>query len=117
MALSYVTSPAYHIIAEEDETKAAAIFEEGHYLQVEVAGALAGSDQPELAAEFLRFIATDGFQGVIPEAQWMFPAYPTDLPEGYAELNQPETSLLLSAEDAQARRADALAIWRDALSQ
>ncbi|RED14115.1 thiamine ABC transporter substrate binding subunit [Pontivivens insulae] len=117
MALSYVTSPAYHIIAEEDETKAAAIFEEGHYLQVEVAGALAGSDQPELAAEFLRFIATDGFQGVIPEAQWMFPAYPIDLPEGYAALNQPETSLLLSAEDAQARRADALAIWRDALSQ
>ncbi|MEM9899529.1 MAG: thiamine ABC transporter substrate-binding protein, partial [Pseudomonadota bacterium] len=32
MVLSFTTSPAYHIVAEEDETKAAAIFDEGHYL-------------------------------------------------------------------------------------
>ena len=30
MVLSYTTSPAYHLIAEEDDTKAAAIFPEGH---------------------------------------------------------------------------------------
>ena len=49
MVLSYTTSPAYHLIAEDDATKAAAPFTEGHYLQVEVAGKLAATDQPDLA--------------------------------------------------------------------
>ena len=55
MVLSYTTSPAYHVVAENDESKAAAIFDEGHMMQIEVAGRLAGSDQPELADAFLRF--------------------------------------------------------------
>ena len=37
MALAYTTSPAYHLIAEGDDGKAAAMFDEGHYMQVEVA--------------------------------------------------------------------------------
>ena len=43
MALAYTTSPAYHLIAEDDDTKAAAIFEEGHYMQVEVAAMTAAT--------------------------------------------------------------------------
>ena len=38
MVLSYSTSPAYHLIAEDDPDFAAAEFEEGHLLQIEVAG-------------------------------------------------------------------------------
>jgi len=38
MVLSYTTSPAYHIIAEQDRRFAAARFSEGHYQQIEVAG-------------------------------------------------------------------------------
>ena len=38
MALAYTTSPAYHLIAEDDPTKSAAMFDEGHYMQIEVAG-------------------------------------------------------------------------------
>ena len=49
MVLSYTTSPAYHIVAEEDDSKAAAIFDEGHYFMAEVAGVLAGAEKPELA--------------------------------------------------------------------
>ena len=44
MVLSYTTSPAYHLIAEEDASKTAARFDEGHYMQIEVAGKLAASD-------------------------------------------------------------------------
>ena len=75
MALAYTTSPAYHLIAEDDDGKAAAMFDEGHYMQVEVAAMTATSDQPELAREFLRFMLTDGFQGVIPTTNWMYPAH------------------------------------------
>ena len=38
MVLSYTTSPAYHMVAESSEKYKAAAFEDGHYLQIEVAG-------------------------------------------------------------------------------
>ena len=54
MVLSYTTSPAYHIIAENDETKSAANFDEGHYMQIEVAAKLVSSKNPELADKFFK---------------------------------------------------------------
>ena len=40
MVLSYTTSPTYHQVAEDVHKYGAAIFEEGHVAQVEVAGIL-----------------------------------------------------------------------------
>jgi len=117
--LSYTTSPAYHLIAEEDDSKVAWAFDEGHYMQVEVAGKVAGTDQPELADAFLAFMVSDAFQSVIPTTNWMYPAVtPAEgLPAGFETLMTPETSLLLSPEDAAALRDGALDEWRTALSQ
>lgn len=119
MVLSYTTSPAYHLIAEEDGTKAAAAFDEGHYMQVEVAGKLAGSDQPELADQFLDFMVSDAFQSIIPTTNWMYPAVtPAEgLPEGFETLAQPARSLLLPEDKAAAVRDAALDEWLNALSQ
>ena len=119
MVLSYTTSPAYHLIAEQDDTKAAAAFAEGHYLQVEVAGMLASSTQPDLARQFLAFMVSDAFQSVIPTTNWMYPAVtPAEgLPAGYETLLRPEVSLLFSADEAAAIRESALTEWRDALAQ
>ena len=119
MVLSYTTSPAYHMIAEDDHGKKAAAFEEGHYLQVEVAGKLAGSDQSELADQFLQFMVSDAFQSVIPTTNWMYPAVTpaTGLPDGFESLAQPEKALLFSAEEAASIRDEALEEWRAALSQ
>ncbi|HHY01430.1 MAG TPA: thiamine ABC transporter substrate binding subunit, partial [Paracoccus sp.] len=119
MVLSYTTSPAYHIIDEDDDTKAAAPFAEGHYLQVEVAGMVAGSSQPELAQSFMEFILSDGFQATLATTNWMYPALtPGDgLPEGFDGLHRPETSLLFSPAEAAALRDQALNEWRNALSR
>jgi len=119
MVLSYTTSPAYHLIAEDTPDFAAVGFVEGHYLQVEVAGILANSDQPDLAAQFMEFMTSDAFQSVIPVTNWMYPAVtPADgLPEGFETLLRPETTLLLSAEDAASLRDAALSEWRDALAR
>ena len=119
MALAYTTSPAYHIIAENDDSKAAALFDEGHYMQVEVAAVTAASDQPDLARDFLRFMLTDGFQGVIPTTNWMYPAKTPEagLPEGYAGLAVPEKPLLFTPEEAAAEREPALEEWLRALSR
>lgn len=119
MVLSYTTSPAYHIIAEGDATKAAAPFAEGHYLQVEVAGIVAGTDQPDLARRFLEFMTTDAFQSAIPETNWMYPAVIPEggLPQGFEALHVPEVSLLLGPEEAASLRDGALNVWRDALAR
>lgn len=119
MVLSYTTSPAYHLIAEEDDSFAAAAFSEGHYMQIEVGGMLATADNPELAQQFLEFMTSPAFQTIIPETNWMYPAaLPVDqLPDGFDTLTVPETALIFSAEEAAAIRDDALATWQNALSQ
>lgn len=118
MVLSYTTSPAYHLIAEEDPSKSAAEFDEGHYMQIEVAGIVANTDQPDLAAEFLEFMLSDGFQSVIPTTNWMYPAKVAEggLPEGFETLITPQTSLIYSSEEAAAIRDQALSEWLGALS-
>ncbi|MGY6537042.1 MAG: thiamine ABC transporter substrate binding subunit [Pararhodobacter sp.] len=119
MVLSYTTSPAYHLIAESDDSKAAAAFDEGHYLQIEVAGILANAGQPELAQQFLEFMVSDAFQSIIPTTNWMYPAAtPAEgLPEGFETLHRPEISHLFPPEEAAARRDAALDAWRNALAQ
>ena len=119
LVLSYTTSPAYHLIAESDATKVALLFDEGHYLQVEVAAILAGTDVPKLADQFMAFIVSDGFQSVIPTTNWMYPAVTPagGLPDGFETLIQPEQSLLLSSAAADTMREGALEEWRGALSQ
>ncbi len=119
MVLSYTTSPAYHLIAEGDASKVAAPFSEGHYMQVEVAGKLASTDQPELADRFLAFMLTDAFQAIIPTTNWMYPAaIPDDgLPDGFETLIQPAKPLLLSSAEARTARGSALDEWLNALSR
>ncbi len=119
MVLSYTTSPAYHIIAEEDLTKKAAIFPEGHYFMVELAAKLAGTDQPELADEFLSFILSTDFQSMIATGNWSIPAAldKSGWPEGFQQLDLPEKVLFYSEDEAAALRDEAIEAWRRALSQ
>lgn len=119
MVLSYTTSPAYHIVAEEDETKAAAIFDEGHYFMAEVAGVLAGAAEPGLAQEFMAYILSQEFQEMIAYANWSYPsALPReDWPEAMRDLPLPETALFLDEKEAEARRGAALEHWRAGMTR
>lgn len=119
MVLSYTTSPAYHIIAEEDETKKAAIFPEGHYFMVELAAKVAGTDQPELAQQFMDFILSHDFQSMIATGNWSIPAAldKAEWPEGFQKLDLPENVLFYSEDEAAAVRDEAIEAWRAALSQ
>ncbi len=119
LVLSYTTSPSYHALAEGDDSKVALPFAEGHYMQIEVAGIVAASDQRELAQAFLAFMVTDAFQSVIPETNWMFPAATPagGLPEGFAVPEPADRSLVFSDTEAMALREEAIAEWRAALSR
>jgi len=119
MVLSYTTSPAYHIVAEDDDTKAAAIFEEGHYFMAELAGVLDGADQPALARDFMAYILSRDFQDMIAYGNWSYPsALPrADWPEVMRALPLPDTAIYLDEEAAEARRDPALARWRAGMTR
>jgi thiamine transport system substrate-binding protein len=91
MVLSYTTSPAYHAIAEDDPSYAAAEFAEGLYPQIEVAGILKSSPNLALAAQFLSYLTSPEAQAVIPTTNWMYPVVNLGaaLPAAFAALPTP----------------------------
>ncbi|WP_347253279.1 thiamine ABC transporter substrate binding subunit [Leminorella grimontii] len=117
LVLSYTTSPAYHMIEEKIDRYVSAPFEEGHYLQVEVAGRLKASQQPELADKFMAFMTTPAFQSQIPTANWMYPVIDIPLPEAFSRLAKPTKALQFSAEDVDANRASWIRTWQSAVSR
>lgn len=104
MVLSYTTSPAYHIVAEDDHRYQAAKFDEGHYTMIEVAGILASSSNIELAREFLAWLVTPEAQDIIPTTNWMYPVIEpaNGLEPGFAEMIDPSPALLMDADEVTA---------------
>lgn len=119
MVLSYTTSPAYHIAAENDLTKHAAIFPEGHYFMVELAAKVASTDQPELADKFMAFILSDTFQTMIPMSNWSFPSAQSEdkWPQVFRDLPKPEKVLFYSEDEADALRETAIGAWQQAMTK
>ncbi|MCG9751921.1 thiamine ABC transporter substrate binding subunit [Vibrio brasiliensis] len=116
LVLSYTTSPAYHLIAENDAKYAAADFAEGHYTQVEVAAKVKGSKNEKLADEFMNFILSDGFQSAMPTGNWMYPVTNVELPKGFDTLTVPSKALGFSAEEVAENRKSWIREWQSALT-
>jgi thiamine transport system substrate-binding protein len=119
MVLSYTTSPAYHVIAENTDRYKAAPFAEGHYMQVEVGGLVEGSQHKELAAKFLSFMMQPGFQDQIPTNNWMFPAGATSapLPPAFDQLVKPSKTLLYSPDEVDQNRRAWIDEWLNATAK
>lgn len=119
MVLSYTTSPAYHATIEQDTSKHAAAFAEGHYMQIEVAAQMKTSAQPNLARAFMKFILAKQFQSIIPTTNWMYPAVDLtpDLPPAFADLIVPQRTLFYDPVTADAVRESALQEWLTELTK
>nr|WP_250155387.1 thiamine ABC transporter substrate binding subunit [Vibrio alginolyticus] len=116
LVLSYTTSPAYHLIAENDSKFATANFSEGHYMQVEVAAKVKGSKNSELADKFMNFILSDEFQSAMPTGNWMYPVTDVELPKGFETLSVPSKSLSFSADEVAKMRKSWIREWQSALT-
>ncbi|TOE32703.1 thiamine ABC transporter substrate binding subunit [Vibrio parahaemolyticus] len=116
LVLSYTTSPAYHLIAENDSKFATANFAEGHYMQVEVAAKVKGSKNSELADQFMNFILSDEFQSAMPTGNWMYPVTDVELPKGFETLSVPSKSLSFSADEVAKMRKSWIREWQSALT-
>ena len=117
--LSFTTSPAYHIAVENDRSKKAAIFDEGHYPYFELAAKLANTKQPQLADQFMAFILSDTFQNLIPMTNWSYPSAleRSAWPEVFSKLPIPEKVQYFDESRSQALTKTAVEEWRRALSQ
>ena len=119
MVLSYTTSPAYHRHVERTDQYRVAMFEEGHYQQVEVAARLAHSAQPELAKDFLQFLLSDEVQAILPTSNWMLPAVHTEqaLPEAFRDDELPRTSLSFEPSEVSTERRHWIKRWLTTLAR
>ncbi len=117
MVFSYVTSPAYHMTAENTERYQAAAFAEGHYLQIEVGGLVEASPEKALAQKFMRFMLTPDFQNEIPTTNWMLPAAETSvaLPDSFSKIVKPEKTLLFTYDEVHENRKAWIDEWHSAV--
>lgn len=85
IVVSYATSPPAEIVyaeGEPPEVPSTSVMTDGCYRQVEYAGILAGTDQPEAATLVIDWLLSPGVQADIPLNMFVFPARDgTALPE------------------------------------
>ena len=115
--LSYTTSPAYHKVAENDNTKVAAIFDEGHLMQIEVGAILEKSEKKQLAADFLKFMTSSEAQSIIPTTNWMYPVKQpdTELPAAFKEGLSEIKPIYLDPNTARSLKESAIEVWKGEL--
>ena len=119
MVLSFITSQAYHEIAENDKTKTALIMNEGHYVYVELAAKVYKEENNDLSNQFMEFILSQEFQEIIPLSNWSFPV---NLPEekwpvGFQNLPKPEKSIFMIEENSVEIRKLAIEEWLKAMTK
>jgi thiamine transport system substrate-binding protein len=100
MALSYTTSPTYHVVAENKPNYAYAQFSEGFYPQIEVAAMLKASKQPVLAKAFLSYLTSTAAQTIIPTTNWMYPVMDIGAALPAAFNTPPQPTKILSIPEA-----------------
>jgi len=113
MVLSYDTSPGYHMAVDKTEQYQAAAFDEGHYLQIEVAALLKNSPNQELGKTFLQFLISKEAQSALPLTNVMYPSIDIGdaLPAEFSKLIKPAKSLLLDTETVRDERKGWIDEW------
>jgi len=116
MVLSYSTSPGYHMEVDKTDRYQAAAFDEGHYLQVEVAALLKQSPNQQLGREFLTYLISKAAQRSIPLGNVMYPVIDleSELPASFNKLIDPASTHLLSPETVRDNRKRWISEWLEA---
>lgn len=117
LVVSYTSSPPAEVIYSETPLTDAptGVITAGSFLQVEFAGVLKGSKQPELAQEFIDFMLGAQFQEDMPLQMFVYPVLPSaTLPEAFAKYSVlPESTKDIAPADISAHRDE----WIDAWTQ
>lgn len=112
LALSYHSSPAYHQIVEKRSEFKAALFDEGHYQQIETAAISQNSQQQQLAQDFLSFILSPKAQKVLALNNWMMPVYPLATKAELDQLPLPKPLSQFTPDTLEQESKRWLLMWR-----
>lgn len=116
--LSYTSSPLYHILQEGKSNYKAAIFDEGHPMQIEVAAITNKSQNFALAQMFLKFLLHPQTQAHLASSNWMLPviADTVDLPAPFHQLVMPK-ALLPELDEVEKNKRQWIRQWRSITSE
>ncbi|MGM0432537.1 MAG: thiamine ABC transporter substrate-binding protein [Spirochaetota bacterium] len=118
MVLSYTTSPAYHVEYEDDTSKQVALFDNGHYLQVEGVAITEGAPNPEGAKQFVDFLLAREGQEIIPLTNWMYPVRDdVELPDSFDYAPKPEDTLSLPTDEIDSNLDNWIDQWVEVMSR
>ncbi|MFN7151875.1 MAG: thiamine ABC transporter substrate binding subunit [Microthrixaceae bacterium] len=116
IVLSYASSPPVELIFSEGARTepASAVLEDSCSAQVEYAGVLRGTDQPELAAELVDFMLSDEWQRELPLTNFVFPVIDVELPQEFVDWAvQAESPMGLSPKVVDEGREGWIEAWRE----
>ena len=101
---------------DKTERYQAAAFDEGHYLQVEVAALLKRSPNLELGREFLHYLSSKDPQKSIHLGNVMYPVIDLEdsLPASFERLIKPVKTLQFSPEEVRDNRKQWINEWLEA---
>ncbi|HEX4923612.1 MAG TPA: extracellular solute-binding protein, partial [Bdellovibrionales bacterium] len=112
IVLSYLTSPLYHKVAENDDGFEAAVFTQGHVAHVEYAAIPAACTSCKRAEEFLEFLLQAESQTRLMELNYMLPvSLAPAAGSPFAELAKPKI-----LPHPAASREELLAVWKAVFS-
>ena len=116
LVVSYSTSPPAEIIYAEGtppDRPSTSTMLDSCYRQVEFAGVIAGSDQPEAAQRVIDWLISPQVQADVPLSMFVFPARAdTPLPDEFAEfVTRPQVPLELPADVIAAQRDRWIEEW------
>jgi thiamine transport system substrate-binding protein len=116
LVVSYASSPPAEIVFAADPKPTeptTAVLTDGCFRQVEYAGVLRGTDQPEAARAVVDWLLSPEVQADVPLSMFVFPVRPdTELPEVFALFAVvPEDPLTLDPALIESRRETWVAQW------
>lgn len=125
IVLSYATSPAAEVIFAEEELDAAPtrnlLCEGCAWRQIEAAGVLAGTSDPEGARELVDFLLSSEVQAAVPTSMFVYPARrDVPLPEAFERYaTRPDAAQTASLDPArvEAQQARWLRQWTQVVRQ
>ncbi len=118
IVVSYATSPAAEVYFSEgaltEPPTAVPAIPGGCFRQIEYAGVLTGTDQAELAGEFIDFMLSQEYQEDIPLKMWVYPVRAdAELPEVFVHAPQTVALTTLRPEEIAAGRDAWIDAWTD----
>lgn len=118
MVLSYTTSPAYHAEYENTDRYRSAVFESGHYMQVEGISIVKNAKNRKAAEMFVDFILEAKIQKEIPLTNWMYPVrQDTTLPESFKMAPKPDKSLMMDSAIIESELDRWIEEWTNAVTK